>query len=394
MSSARLLCTLLDPAASGKLSLSQRLKREPIRQDVMELIDELGLGMQRRGRKLSKAELTEAAEEERRQRLLTRRSNVLARMGLKKALDTADGAPRPKAAEIAFAGRSNVGKSSLLNALTGKICGKTGTIGVAAVGNRPGVTRSLNFYSNPMGAQLVDLPGYGYAQASEEETARWQAEMRAYLAQRGHGQHEDEAGGTVADFLRVILVIDARQAMKQTDRDFLLWLDREARVPLHVVMSKCDLVQRKELCRRYTLLGSELAALSLRHHVAPHHMISSKTGAGVDLLRAALTSQMPSQIRQKTGAMRERAERTQRADEQRREYAALEDQIATPAAREFAVRVRRQQQMRQRDRLLEAKRRKPSDMPEHMRRERQRAAAYDLWARRAKARAPRRRRSS
>ena len=91
--------------------------------------------------------------------------------------------PRPLA-EIAFAGRSNVGKSSLLNALTGKISNHKGTIGLASVANRPGVTRSLNFYSNPMGAQLVDLPGYGFAQASEEEMERWQSAMRTYLAKR------------------------------------------------------------------------------------------------------------------------------------------------------------------------------------------------------------------
>ena len=104
--------------------------------------------------------------------------NVMKRMGFQSASSSADDLPPPPLAEIAFAGRSNVGKSSLLNALTGKHCNNTGTIGIAAVKNRPGVTRSLNVYANPLGAQLVDLPGYGYAQASEEEVAQWQAAMR------------------------------------------------------------------------------------------------------------------------------------------------------------------------------------------------------------------------
>ena len=244
--SARLLCTqLIDTSASGKMSLSQRLKREPIRRDIMELIEDQGLGMRRRTRKLSKQDMVEVAEERREQKARTSESNVLARMGLKQATNTADELPPRPLAEIAFAGRSNVGKSSLLNALTGKISNHKGTIGLASVANRPGVTRSLNFYSNPMGAQLVDLPGYGFAQASEEEMERWQSAMRTYLAKRGHGgasEGQGEAGGQ-SDFLRVILVIDARQAMKQTDRDFLLWLDREAGVPLHVVRAHCAVPQ-------------------------------------------------------------------------------------------------------------------------------------------------------
>ena len=95
------------------------------------------------------------------------------------------------------------------------------------------MTRSLNFYGNALGAQLVDLPGYGFAYADEEEVARWQEQMRRYLSQRGSP-------------LRVVLCIDARQSIKQSDRDFLLWLDREASVPVHVVMTKCDLVLAEE----------------------------------------------------------------------------------------------------------------------------------------------------
>jgi GTP-binding protein len=248
--------------ASQQLSVRGRLRREPLSLQVLELIDELQLGM-RRGRRRGQPE-PEA--------LLPRtRSLAFKRMGFVAALHGADQLPPPPLAEIAFAGRSNAGKSSLLNALSGKGCDKRGTIGIAAVANKPGVTRSINVYANELGAQLVDLPGYGFAFARHEEVAQWQQAMRAYLTSRGAP-------------LRLLLLLDARQSLKHSDRDFLLWLDREARVPLHVVMSKCDLVERKELARRYTVLRREIRELQLRHAVEPHHMISSKTGATADTL--------------------------------------------------------------------------------------------------------------
>ena len=91
--------------------------------------------------------------------------------------------------------------------------------------------------------------------------------------------------GDVLEVDDLLLVVDARQSLRRSDRDFLLWLDREAGVPLHVVMSKCDLVRREELARRYALLGASLRELQLRHYAQPHLMVSSKTGAGVELLR-------------------------------------------------------------------------------------------------------------
>ena len=84
----------------------------------------------------------------------------------------------------------------------------------------------------------------GFAFAREEETNRWQQGMKDYLE-------------TCAGSLRVLLVVDARQSFKASDRDFMLWLDRKAQVPFHVVMSKCDLVPQKELARRYTIFEAE-----------------------------------------------------------------------------------------------------------------------------------------
>jgi GTP-binding protein len=195
---------------------------------VLELIDELSLGMRRvkrRGR-------TPPPPLQPRTRSL-----ALRQMGFVLQAHRLEELPPPPLAEIAFAGRSNVGKSSLLNAIAGKGGGVGGTIGLASVANRPGVTTSINLYANRHGAQLVDLPGYGFAFAKEEEIARWQHAMRSYLSSRGTP-------------LRVLLLMDARQSLKASDRDFLLWLDREASVPMHVVMSKCDLVERTELARR------------------------------------------------------------------------------------------------------------------------------------------------
>ena len=312
----RLLCSspILDEdvvAASGMLSVRERLRREPLDRTVLELISELGLGRPKRGdrRRQGHAETT------------TPSVNVLARMGFCHAAHTVRNLPAPALSEIAFAGRSNVGKSSLLNALAGS----RGTMGVAAVANRPGVTRSINFYQNPSGAQLVDLPGYGFAFASESEVARWQAAMRGYLASGGRP-------------LRVMLVIDARQSLKQSDRDFLLWLDRDVSVPLHVTMSKCDMVPAAELARRYTMLGAELRALQLHHHVPPHHMVSSKTGGGIDLLRASLAVQLPQRVL--AAAARHAArEGTAGAGATTTAAADLAVEVATPAAQRFAEQV-------------------------------------------------------
>ena len=163
---AHVRCMCIDLAASGKMSLAQRIKQEPIQPDVLELIDELDLSMTRRKRKLSKADAQEKRQNESVRRKQNRGvENILGKMGFMHASSAADDQLPESLTEIAFAGRSNVGKSSLLNALVGKACGRTGTIGMAAVANRPGVTRSLNFYGNANGAQLVDLPGYGYALA-------------------------------------------------------------------------------------------------------------------------------------------------------------------------------------------------------------------------------------
>eukprot|EP00315_Gephyrocapsa_oceanica_P041931 CAMPEP_0185479538 /NCGR_PEP_ID=MMETSP1366-20130426/5571_1 /TAXON_ID=38817 /ORGANISM="Gephyrocapsa oceanica, Strain RCC1303" /LENGTH=388 /DNA_ID=CAMNT_0028086949 /DNA_START=39 /DNA_END=1206 /DNA_ORIENTATION=- len=230
-------------------SVRERLRRTPLSDAVVRRIRALGLGRERGGAvRLSDEQLREGRRRE------------LGRMGLIQAAATLDELPRAAEAELALAGRSNVGKSSLLNALVGKRSGGTTTRGLAPVQNRPGVTRSLNFYgSERRGARIVDMPGYGFAFASDGATAQWQAAMREFVVSRG-------------GLLRVLLCVDARQSLRALDRDFLLMLDREAGVPCLVVMTKCDLVPTSELARRFALLEADLAELGLRGLRAGVHM--------------------------------------------------------------------------------------------------------------------------
>ena len=347
----------VDAAASGLLSVRQRLKQEPVDQNVLELIEDQQLGQPPRSRRRGSRHGTSSKPP-------ADAPNALERMGfIGAAHNTRDMPPLPLA-EIAFAGRSNVGKSSLLNALTGKGCGARGTIGIASVANKPGVTRSINFYSNPYGAQLVDLPGYGFAFAQEEEVVRWQDAMRAYLGSRG-------------DPLRVLLVVDARQSLKQSDKDFLLWLDREVRAPLHVVMSKCDLVHRVELAKRYTLMGSALRSLHLAHIMQPHHMVSSRTGAGIDLLRASMATLLPSKLMQR--ASKRVAANSPSSKPSAAEASPAGKEVVTPAARRFADAVTARKAQAQGQAQDSGESRQP------LNRQEQQAVAHGFWAQRQKA---------
>ncbi len=167
--------------------------------------------------------------------------------------------------EIAFVGRSNVGKSSLVNALTGQSA-------LARVSKTPGRTRQINFFEFGERLMLVDLPGYGYAAAPKREIARWTGLIARYLKGR-------------ASLRRVLLLLDARFGLKDTDTPLLKQLN-EAAVSFQAVLTKCDLVDEAELDKRVAALAASLAKHGAAHPVI--HMTSAQSGAGIAALRAAV----------------------------------------------------------------------------------------------------------
>jgi GTP-binding protein len=169
--------------------------------------------------------------------------------------------PPPGGIEIAFAGRSNVGKSSLLNALTGRNS-------LARVSTEPGRTRQLNFFDLGGRLTLVDMPGYGYARASKQIKADWQGMMFDYLRGR-------------TTLLRVMLLLDSRIEVKQADHDVMDLLDRAA-VTYQIVLTKADGLKPGGLARKQ----EEIRALAAFPEIAT---TSSETGAGIPELRAVLT---------------------------------------------------------------------------------------------------------
>ena len=169
--------------------------------------------------------------------------------------------------EIAFAGRSNVGKSSLVNALTGRTT-------LARVSHTPGRTQQLNFFDLGGRLMLVDMPGFGFARVAKKKIKDWTGLIERYLRGR-------------PGLRRVCLLIDARHGAMANDRAFMERLDAAA-VSYQAVMTKADQVKPAELERRILALGAELAK-----HAAAHPEIiatSAHAGAGIPELRAALAA--------------------------------------------------------------------------------------------------------
>jgi GTP-binding protein len=172
--------------------------------------------------------------------------------------------------EIAFAGRSNVGKSSLLNALTNR---KT----LARVSHTPGRTQQLNFFAlgGPPGAErlrLVDMPGYGYAAVGKEKVASWSALMRDYLRGR-------------ASLARVFVLIDGRRGVKPVDAEMLDLLDQSA-VSYQIVLTKHD---ELKVAERAEVVSATAEALARRPAAFPEIIFtSSHKGEGIAALRGAV----------------------------------------------------------------------------------------------------------
>ena len=177
--------------------------------------------------------------------------------------------PDPDVPEIAFCGRSNVGKSSLLNALTGRRA-------IARTSVTPGRTQELNFFEvgEPTLFRLVDMPGYGFAKAPVAVVEKWRKLVRTYLRGR-------------QVLARNLVLVDSRHGLKDVDREMMKMLD-EAAVGYRVVLTKADKMKASDLAK--VVAATEAEA---RKHVAayPHvHVTSSEKGMGIDELRAAVLS--------------------------------------------------------------------------------------------------------
>ncbi len=180
---------------------------------------------------------------------------------------TVEGLPAPSGVEIAFAGRSNVGKSSLLNALTGRRA-------LARTSNTPGRTRDLNLFGSDAGIVIVDMPGYGYARAPKTEVARWTSLVFDFLRGR-------------QSLRRVYLLIDARHGIKDNDREAFALLDKAA-VSYQVILTKADKLSDAALA---TVIAETEAGIAKRPAAHPRVIAtSSDSGLGIDVLRAEIAA--------------------------------------------------------------------------------------------------------
>jgi GTP-binding protein len=175
--------------------------------------------------------------------------------------------PPLRGVEIAIAGRSNVGKSSLLNAVTG-------VNGLARASNTPGRTRELNYFDVSDGLTLVDMPGYGYAKAAKKDVRQWQMVLKGYLRGR-------------VGLARAFVLIDSRHGVMTPDVEMFEMLD-DAAVPYQLVITKCDKINRHEL--------AELEKETLTHiakraaAIQSLHLTSAERGFGIDQLRAEMAA--------------------------------------------------------------------------------------------------------
>ncbi len=178
-----------------------------------------------------------------------------------------NGLPAPDRLEVCFAGRSNVGKSSLINALTG-------TKGLARASNTPGRTQEINFFTQGPELYLVDLPGYGYANAPLKVVEKWQRLLKQYLSGR-------------QTLRRAFVLIDSRHGVKPVDAEIMKLLDTSA-VTFQCVLTKADKVKAND---REKVLGQVRGALSKHPAAFPEIVLtSSEKGDGIPTLRSIIAN--------------------------------------------------------------------------------------------------------
>ncbi len=210
-----------------------------------------------------------AAQEKAEQAALERRANKLfsGRVDFLLSAPQLKFLPEPTVPEIAFAGRSNVGKSSLLNALTGRKA-------IARASVTPGRTQELNFFEvgAPTLFRLVDMPGYGFAKAPLKVVEKWKSLVKTYLRGR-------------QVLVRNLVLVDSRHGLKDVDRDMMKMLD-EAAVGYRIVLTKADKIKASELAKTVEAVEAEA-----KKHVAAYpeiHVTSAEKGMGIPELRAAV----------------------------------------------------------------------------------------------------------
>ncbi|MFD3190990.1 ribosome biogenesis GTP-binding protein YihA/YsxC [Sedimentitalea sp. HM32M-2] len=209
--------------------------------------------------RFTEAETPDAATTERGRLLFARQSEFI------KGVVAMSGLPPADRVEICFAGRSNVGKSTLINALTG-------TKALARASNTPGRTQEINYFTQGDALYLVDLPGYGYANAPRPVVEKWQKLLRQYLSGR-------------ATLRRAFVLIDARHGIKAVDEEILALLDSAA-VTFQCVLTKADKVKAADRARVLDQVRTALA----RHPAAFPEIVmtSSEKGDGITTLRAII----------------------------------------------------------------------------------------------------------
>ncbi len=167
--------------------------------------------------------------------------------------------PAPQWPEIAFAGRSNVGKSTLINSLTNRSS-------LAKASRTPGRTQAINFFLINDGISFVDLPGYGFARVPEKMRLSWGPMVEAYLAGR-------------ENLRLVVLILDIRRELRDEDRNLLLWLADKG-LPWQLVLTKADKLSKQQALGRRQLIEEQAGITGVQRPL----LFSSRTGQGRDLL--------------------------------------------------------------------------------------------------------------